>query len=252
MVSAARRAGALLLINHSRRWLPEYRAVRLAVASGRFGALRHVQGCVLTSFGLRPPEKRVEGRAGEAPSWHAVIEKSGGGPLLHDGTHLLDIVFYVTGRRPAWVEGRIERHANAGIEHHATGRILLEGRPDQPLRGPRCGRLRRPPDVEFCFEAGGARRYFHFEVELWFESGRIVIGNGIRIAEISVPSNRYSGFQDLAEDREFSWDTNHATADQVSMEELARWFSDGVPPENRAEEAILSQAAVFATNQSRD
>lgn len=236
MAASARRAGTLLLINHSRRWSPEYHSVRRAIRETRYGALRHVQGCVLTSFGRRAETsvQPVKPPGIGTSAWHAVLEKSGGGPLLHDGTHLIDIVFFLTGRDPAWVECRIERGVESAIEHHAIGRIQFEG----------------SPDLEFCFEAGGARNYFHFEVELWFDAGRIVVGNGIRIAETSVTSLRYSGFRDLSEDPEFQWGSPAGTAEQMNMEELSRWFSSGEIPNNTSGEALVSQEAVFAAYES--
>lgn len=234
MTAAARRAGTLLLINHSRRWASDYRTVRRAIEEERYGKLRHIQGCVLTSFGMSRRTDPTASAAASEPSWHAVLEKSGGGPLLHDGTHLIDIVFFLTGRRPAWIEGRIERHPSSAIEHHALGRIMFEG--EEPL--------------EFCFEAGGGRSYFHFEVELWFDEGRITIGNGIRIAERSITSRRYTGFRDLSPDPEFTWDPDCGTAEKVSMEELSRWFSRRDIPNNVSQDALLSQEAIFALYES--
>lgn len=222
MAASARRSGVLLLINHGRRWSPEYRSVRTAVREKRYGELRHVQGCVLTSFGRSDA------------SWHSSLEKSGGGPLLHDGTHLFDIVFFLTGLRPSWIDCRIDRRPGSAIEHHAAGRIVFRGN----------------PAVEFCFEAGGARNYFHFEVELWFDSGRILVGNGIRRAETSVSSSRYSGFQDLAADENFTWESAIGTADHVGVSELAAWFSGGPEPENVTASAIASQEAIFAAYES--
>lgn len=230
MLGAARRGGTLLLINHSRRWSPEYRSVRLAIQENRYGRLRHIQGCVLTSFGVREP---VPLRP-TASSWHTVLEKSGGGPLLHDGTHLFDIVFFLTGLRPAWVESRIERPAGSAIEHRMVGRLMFRGN----------------PGLEFCFEAGGSRRYFHFEIELWFDAGRIAVGNGIRVAETSISSRRYSGFQDLSADPNFPWEPHLGTAERVGMAELSEWFSGGRLPENAAPDAILSQEAIFAAYES--
>lgn len=229
MMSVARRSGTMLIINHSRRWSPEYRSVRQAIESGRYGRLRQVQGCVLTSFGLTAPRGRSTG-----VNWHEQIEKSGGGPLLHDGTHLIDIVLYLTGWSPAWVDTRLERHPGCAVEHRITGRMGF----------------RQDPDVEFSFEAGGAREYFHFEVELWFDAGRITVGNGICRAEGNVSSRRYSGFRDLSPDAEFPWMPAIGTAEQVSMKELSEWFSSGVKPNNRASEAILSQEAIFAAYES--
>ncbi len=239
MVAAARRSGTMLIINHSRRWSPEYRTIRRAVREKRYGELRHIQGCVLTSFGRRPLESddskrdRLKKQIRE-PNWHAELAKSGGGPLLHDGTHLIDIVLYITGLQPAWVEGRIERSRAAPIERRAVGRMSFRG----------------TPDLEFHFEAGGARQYFHFEVELWFDAGRITVGNGIRNAETSVNSRRYSGFEDLSVDGEFEWDRAIGTAERVEMEELSQWFSGGPAPANTAVESLDSQAAIFATYES--
>ncbi len=225
MLAAARRHKTVLLINHCRRWFPEYRAARQAILDRRYGQLRHIQGCVLTSFGLSEGD------------WHSVLDKSGGGPLMHDGTHLLDIVFYLTGLKPLWVECRIERPRDSSIEHSAVGRMMLTSQSAEP-------------GIEFCFEAGGRRRYFHFEVELWFDAGRLTIGNGILRAESSIDSRRYSGFRDLSSDPDFDWGTGCGTAEQVCMRELSAWFDGGARPQNTGEEAFISQEAIFAAYES--
>ncbi|MBI4179034.1 Gfo/Idh/MocA family oxidoreductase [bacterium] len=229
MHSAARRAGTLLVINHGRRWTSEYRAVRQFVREKRYGELKHIQGCVLTPFS--PSAKRPK------TDWHSQIQTAGGGPLLHDGTHLIDIVYYLTGRRPAEIEASLDRPRGSAVERRAWGRIRFRGN----------------PPLDFCFEAGGARKYFHFEVELWFESGRVVVGNGIRTAECSSPSRRYSGFQDLTPDDAFPWPPSAGSVERVCLAEISRWLTDGgapCPVNNHVDDALLSQESIFAAYES--
>jgi predicted dehydrogenase len=88
MVAAAQEAGSLLVINHNRRFNPNYRRLRDSIAGGGLGTL--------TSAGLQ---------------W-------GTGRLGNVGTHYLDALLMLTGRRVQAVSGTLD----------------LTGRPD--CRGP--------------------------------------------------------------------------------------------------------------------
>ncbi len=78
MLSACREAGALLVINHNRRFNPNYRRLRALVAAGKLGTL--------TSLALQ---------------W-------GMGRLGNVGTHLIDAALMLTGQRIQAVSGSLD------------------------------------------------------------------------------------------------------------------------------------------------
>lgn len=167
---ACRRHNVKLVVNHERRWDSRYIQVRRWIEEERLGPLRTIHATVLSRSAL-------EG------SWKSVLEEVGGGPLLHDGTHLLDMVHYFCGEIEE-VSGKVYReHPTVGVETTALG--LLRSR----------------DGVNVFVEAGGMRDYFHFEMDLQFARGRIKVGNGIEEFAESRPSTRYSGFQDLQSER---------------------------------------------------
>jgi predicted dehydrogenase len=90
MIEACNRAGAVLLINHSRRWDPAYHKARALIQEGAIGDLVTVVGYCQ---GAKP-----------YPSWRADEE----GPLLHDATHTLDL-FRFFGGEVDWVLGTAVR-----------------------------------------------------------------------------------------------------------------------------------------------
>ncbi len=90
MIEACQRAGTRLIINHTRRWHPTYEQALGAVRSGAIGALR-------TIVGVCP------------------------GPLIHNGTHLFDLM-RLFGGDVAWVTGQV--HAGPGEDR--PGRAMLQ------------------------------------------------------------------------------------------------------------------------------
>lgn len=78
MVEACRRTGTLLVVNHNRRFHPNFRRLRDAVAEGAIGSL--------TSVTTRWPS----GRLGNV------------------GTHIIDAVLMLTGRTPVAVSGTLD------------------------------------------------------------------------------------------------------------------------------------------------
>lgn len=165
MVAACKEEGALLAIHHERRWQGDFRDARARILAGRVGEIRTILGAALTGS---PP-----------PDWHASPQVAGGGPFLHDGTHLVDAVRYLGGEI-AWVSARAERaDPRLGVEDTLIATLGLQSGASGYLEG------------------GGRRGYFHFGLEIQGSKGRIRIGNeGHEVWEVG-PSTRYSGFTEF-------------------------------------------------------
>lgn len=163
LLASCRKSGTRLIVNHERRFEPRYRAAKELINRGAIGEVKSVQASMLCS-GHRGPS-RIE---------------DGGGPLLHDGTHLVDICRYLLGEI-AWVEGDFERGSRRrGFEDRAVAW------------------MRTRSGVDIFLEAGGNRSYFVFELRISGSEGGIVIGNGYQELRLSRSSRLYTGFRDLA------------------------------------------------------
>jgi len=163
LLLACRRNGTRLIVNHERRFEPRYRAVKGLIDGGGVGEVKSVHASMLCSGHHGP--SRIQ---------------DGGGPLLHDGTHLVDICRYLFGDI-AWVEGDFQRRSRRrGFEDRAVAWMRTRG------------------GVDIFLEAGGERRYFVFELEISGSEGRIVIGNGYQELYLPRSSRLYTGFRDLA------------------------------------------------------
>ena len=166
MVAACRDAHVPLVINHERRFDRYYRKAREIIQTGEIGELRTIIGNVLC-------RRWAGGR------WKDHPELSGGGPLLHDGTHLIDMMRFLSGDI-GWVSADVEV---GGVESDVeiTAAAMLRFR----------------NGVIGFIEAGGDREYFNFELDIQGSHGRIRIGNGIIGLQISGESRMYTGFEDL-------------------------------------------------------
>ncbi len=166
IVNTCRRNKTRTVINHERRWDPLYRETRKMIDQAFPGRLLSVSASVFSNSFARGP-------------WSQVLAGHGGGPLFHDGTHLVDMIRYLAGEI-AWVSGRVAvTDKSAGSETWAWGWL-------ETVSG-----------IPVFLEAGGDHDFFHFEIDLQFSQGRLRIGNGIRDCFVSRESNRYQGFQDL-------------------------------------------------------
>ncbi len=106
--------------------------------------------------------------------------EQGGGPLLHDGTHMIDLIRYLFGDI-ATVIGDFDRTGKrkSGFEDRATAWIRTRG------------------GVDVFLEAGGARNHFVFELVISGTRGKIIAGNGYQSFFTTRTSRHYTGFRDL-------------------------------------------------------
>ncbi len=164
LLKACDRRSVKLIVNHERRYDPRYIKVKEMIDSGRIGAVKTVHASILTG-----------GYRGRSDI------REGGGPLLHDGTHMVDIIRFLFGEIST-VSGAISRESRAaGFEDRAAAWLRTEG------------------GIDIFLEAGGSRRYFVFELSISGTEGKIVIGNGYQHLYMNAKSKFYTGFNDLTE-----------------------------------------------------
>lgn len=164
IMDECRRRGTAVIINHERRFDGRYRKVKEMIDREAIGTVKTVHASILTGS-YRGPSDPGEG----------------GGPLLHDGTHLVDMIRFLFGDIAA-VEGEFQRSGRSrGFEDRA------------------CAWLKTAGGIDIFLEAGGGREYFVFELEISGTRGKIVIGNGYEALYRGRPSRFYTGFRDIAE-----------------------------------------------------
>jgi len=161
MVAACKKNRVRLVIGHERRWDPYYRKAKELINKGVIGDIRTIVGNALSDS---PPDLPVD--------------KYGGGPMFHDGTHLTDLLRFFAGDAE-WVSGYDERTKDGYIEKTALGLIHFKN------------------GAHAIVEGGGVRKYFNFELDIQGSEGRILIGNGIKELYVTKPSRRFSGFKEL-------------------------------------------------------
>jgi len=159
MVRICKSKGTHLMINHERRFEDKYRKVKDMVQKGALGEIRTITGHVLTNVPVKQKSFNINKTS-----------------LMHDGTHLIDIISYIAGS-PVCVSG----HINSGKKEVITARMWLKS------------------GVNVFIEAGGLRNYFDFELDIQGTRGRVLIGNTVLKYFTTVRSRHYSGFYDLQE-----------------------------------------------------
>ncbi len=96
MEEAADDSGKVFSMVFNQRTLPVYKQLKEIVSSGRYGELKRVNWIVTDWY---RPEKYYK-----SSSWHATWDKDGGGVLLNQCPHNLDLLQWICGN-PARVQG---------------------------------------------------------------------------------------------------------------------------------------------------
>ena len=92
-----RESGKLLLVGFVRRYDPGVMMLRDFIRQGEFGELYYAKASTIR-------------RLGNPGGWFADVERSGGGPLIDIGVHVIDLCWYLMGRpRPVSVSGNTYR-----------------------------------------------------------------------------------------------------------------------------------------------
>lgn len=152
-----------VVVNHERRWEPRYVFMKEIIDSKELGSLRTVYGKVL--LGAVPAKYE-----------QLVFDIEGGGTLLHDGTHLIDLINFYFKRIKIK-----DAHINMGKVIDKTSNLILLADNKIPIH----------------IEVGGQRGYFEFSLTFEFAYGVIKVGNGIFEWHEAEKSSLYSGYRDL-------------------------------------------------------
>jgi predicted dehydrogenase len=152
-----------VIVNHERRWDRKYIIAKKLIKEGYIGEIKTVYGKVLLGDIPENYEKQV-------------LEIEGGGPLIHDGTHLIDLFYYFFEELEI---KDINIKKGKFIEKAVIGFLMAQHK------------------IPIFFEIGGERDYFHFIIEIEGTKGVIKVGNGIKELSVSKNSKSYSGFREL-------------------------------------------------------
>ncbi|MBN2324706.1 MAG: Gfo/Idh/MocA family oxidoreductase [Spirochaetes bacterium] len=150
------KGGVKILVNHERRYSKDYVAAKRHIETRSFGALRSIHAALF--MGERSPAACI---------------------LLDDGTHLVDIIRFLTG-------SEIEILAARRYRDESQDSILVTG---------------EAGGVPLFLEVASGRNYVTFELDLFFQGGRIRIGNGLYEEYQSAQSPYYEGMRSLSRTR---------------------------------------------------
>lgn len=174
--SEAESSGVPVLVNHERRFAEDYKIAKNYMQ--KIGEIQTINARLDSGLYVYNPEE----------------ESSGEYSLLHDGTHLIDIVNYFLEEKKSGAAGE---------------KLLKKMKISSVVRDKKNPRVIRSINVHFESEKcadinifmSGRSRFFGFEVEIIGTEGRIRIGNGIHEFQKREESKLYSGFFSLSDDK---------------------------------------------------
>ena len=162
MLNAINNSKTRCIVNHERRFSLDYIHVKKVIKSGKYGKLLAISGQLY--MGKRRNPKDL---------------------LWDDGTHMLDIINYLTEDELYFVS----KSGNA--EKNSSETLIIQLRSN---------------NIPITIQAGNSRNYILFELDLSFSKGRIRIGNGLYEEYISEPSPYYEKMRSLKLIRDINFD----------------------------------------------
>lgn len=165
----SKRLNVPVMVNHERRFSKDYQTVKNIIENNVLGKLQLIRGSLWSGM-------RV---------YSASQEKTGAYSLIHDGTHLVDIVHYLLGKRlKSPTVSNIVRDEEKSIRQAEVNYLTSN-------------------NIAISLTFSGQCKYFGFDLELRFSEGRILIGNGMFSVETKKESPYYSGFFSLLKNNRY-------------------------------------------------
>ncbi|MBQ0003145.1 MAG: Gfo/Idh/MocA family oxidoreductase [Treponema sp.] len=164
---ASKKYSVPVLVNHERRFALDYNAAYDFIT--RIGDVQKISASLYSGMRLYDPRH----------------EKDGGYSLLHDGTHLVDVVLFL-------LEALGEKKLSSPV---ITG-LYKDPKDKKVIRSLTANfSTRKVPDISIMMS--GRSRFFGFEVEVLGTEGKISIGNGHNEFYLRKESKLYTGFYSL-------------------------------------------------------
>ncbi|MCR5612850.1 Gfo/Idh/MocA family oxidoreductase [Treponema sp.] len=170
IVRHSKKYGVPVLVNHERRFALDYSMARDYMT--KIGDIQKISASLFSGMRLYDPK----------------AENSGGYSLLHDGTHLVDVVLYLLG---AVDKEKLSKPVITGLCRDAKEKKVVRSFTASYA-------TKAVPDVEIMMS--GRSRFFGFEVDVLGTTGRIKIGNGFAEFYQRRQSRLYTGFYSLEKD----------------------------------------------------
>jgi predicted dehydrogenase len=94
MITACEKAGVLLTVNYSFRYLDRIREARRLIEAGLLGEITGIQ---IIAHQFKDPGYWTGARSNSPDNWRASREKCGGGFLIMNVCHVIDYIYFLTG-----------------------------------------------------------------------------------------------------------------------------------------------------------
>ncbi len=175
---AAKKFSVPILVNHERRFALDWNSAAEYIK--KIGDVQSISARLFSGMRLYDPD----------------AEATGGYSLIHDGTHLADIVLFLL---EAIQKNAGGKNARVILKNPNLSGIVFDKKNKKIVRN-----LCAHYSTKFCpsvnLEMSGRSRFFGFEVDVIGTEGRIFIGNGFAKFFRRAESKLYSGFFSLEED----------------------------------------------------
>lgn len=181
-----------VMVNHERRFAADYNAAKTYIK--KIGTLQSIRGELYSGLRIYAPE----------------FEKDGSYSLLHDGTHLVDIIRFL-------LDEDLENPIVSG---------LYKDDKDAVRNFSAHYSTKSCPDVSIYMS--GRSRFFSFGLDILGTEGRICLGNGYAKFYQRKESKLYTGFYSLS--RDHSIHLPKKTGYFANMVQNAVDFLDGTAP----------------------
>ena len=174
--AAAKKYGVPILVNHERRFAYDYNTA--AAYLKKIGALQSISARLFSGMKLYDP----------------AAEESGAYSLLHDGTHLADIVLFL-------LESLDGSNGDRLLLKKPVVTGVFRDPKDKSVVRELCAHYSTKACPEVSLFMSGRSRFFGFELDILGTEGRVCIGNGYAKFYRRFESNLYTGFYSLSRDK---------------------------------------------------
>lgn len=161
VIDRLEKSGKVGLVSYQRHYQPEFRYIREKILSGKFGKVQFVSALQCQNW-----------KRSQAGTWRQDPKLSGGGQLNDSGSHLLDILLWVTGLSVESVSAFID---NMGTPVDINSALSLK------FRGGAQGNI----------SVVGESPDWHEDMTIWCENGIFFMRNG-KLQVCDGCGNRYS------------------------------------------------------------